>query len=439
MDLFKSLLQPTIVHLGKNTTYPISDEYFLNYNVMQIDWFANNSIVLENGFGILLLEDFDESNPYSASGNDAMDVMDDGVKNSNDTVLDVPRIYFKISDKFLTNNKFTTPNIINNFIISLLQLSDTEDIMNIASYVANGDSYNGESLVPGVDYFINETLARFLIEVELEIENENLIIDQNTKDLVDTIKRITLPNYLSGSAEIKYPWVQLTDDEMNNTDLEYYFDKNLLSTLDDEDAVRNFFVSFCQTILNYNEDKEIPVSDIENTIYKKVLEYFASNKYDEGLASIQLILGNTITTEKVNTISNCCSNNAIESCLDTYMNAMNEYLKLMLGNADFYWNWMMEETEDGKQPKTSLIKQLMYLINAFESLGLDLSLKPASKYSCTNGCHSNQSQVSINNYNILDKYKNVLSYVRDCKISSNINKIKLYGSQFGELLPKLQF
>jgi hypothetical protein len=439
MDLFKSLLQPTIVHLGKNTTYPVSDEYFLNYNVMQIDWFANNSIVLENGLGILLLEDYNESNPYSASGSDAMDIMDDGIKNTNDTVLDVPRIYFKISDKFLTNNKFLTPNIINNFIITLLQLSDTEDMMNIASFIANGDSYNGESLIPGVDYYINETFARFLIEIELEIENENFILDQEIKDIVNTIHEITLPNYLSGSAEIKYPWIQLTDDEINNTDLEYYFDKNLLSTLNDEDAVRNFFVSFCQTILDYNEDKEIPVSDIENTIYKKVLEYFASNKYDEGLASIQLILGNTIKTEKINTISNCCSNTAIESCLDTYMNAMNEYLKLMLGNADFYWNWMMEETEDGKQPKTSLIKQLMYLINAFESLGLDLSFKPASKYSCTNGCHSNQSQVSINNYNILDKYKNVLSYVRDCKISSNINKIKLYGSQFGELLPKLQF
>ena len=48
MDLFKSLLQPTIVHFGKNEKYQISDEYLLNYNVVQIDWFKNNSIVLED-------------------------------------------------------------------------------------------------------------------------------------------------------------------------------------------------------------------------------------------------------------------------------------------------------------------------------------------------------------------------------------------------------
>lgn len=439
MDLFKNLLQPTIVHFGKNTKYSISDEYLLNYNVMQIDWFANNSIVLENGFGILVLEEANENNPYSDSANDAMDIMDDGLKNSEDNILDVPRIYFKITEKYLNGNTFTTPNVINSFIVSLLQLSDTEDNLTIAKYISEGNEYDNQSLLPGVDYYINETFANYLIEVELGVENDNLIVDQETKTIVRTLRNITLPNYLTGSAELKYPWVKLTTEEESNTNLEYYFDKNLLNTLDDEDAVRNFFVSFCQTILNYNTDKEIPSSDIENTIYKKVLEYFASNKYDEGLASIQLILGNSVSVEKINTISNCCSNNVIESCTDTYMNAMNEYLKMMLGNADFYWEWMMEETEDGKQSKASLIKQLMYLINAFESLGLDLSFKTPTKYSCTNGCHSNQSQASINNYNILDKYKNVLSYVRNCTLSSNINKIKLYGSQFGELLPKLQF
>ena len=96
MDLFKNLIQPTIVHFGKNNTYQISDEYLLNYNVVQIDWFKNNSIVLENGFGILVLEDSDDLNPYSDSDNDAMDLMEDGVKDRDnlETVLDLPRINF---------------------------------------------------------------------------------------------------------------------------------------------------------------------------------------------------------------------------------------------------------------------------------------------------------------------------------------------------------
>jgi hypothetical protein len=100
---------------------------------------------------------------------------------------------------------------------------------------------------------------------------------------------------------------------------------------------------------------------------------------------------------------------------------------------------MMIENEDGnKEPNLVLIKQLMYLLNGFISLNLDLSFSKGSKYNCTNLCNKT-SQVSVNNYTVLEKYKNVLEYVRECKISSNVNKIKLYGGQFGELLPKLMF
>ena len=49
MDLFKNLFQPTIVHIGENTEYKISNKYCLNYNIVQIYWFQNNSIVLEDG------------------------------------------------------------------------------------------------------------------------------------------------------------------------------------------------------------------------------------------------------------------------------------------------------------------------------------------------------------------------------------------------------
>lgn len=442
MDLFKNLIQPTIVHFGKNNTYQISDEYLLNYNVVQIDWFKNNSIVLENGFGILVLEDSDILNPYSDSDNDAMDLMEDGVKDRDnlETVLDLPRIYFKLTDKFLTNNKFTTPNIINSFIISLLQLSDTDDDLTIAGYIAAGNEYENKILIPGVDYFINETFAAYLIEVELGIENDKLIVDPEVKQIVQTLRAITLPDYLTSSSQLKYPWVELSKEESTNTDLEYYFDKNLVSTLHDENALRNFMTSFCQTILNYNADKEILVSDITNTIYKKTLEYFANNKFDLALANLNLIMGTNVTTEVINTLSNCCKQNEQpDSCSSLYNSAMESWLKQLLSDTGFYWEWMMTETEEGKRvPNTILIKQLMYLLNGFISLNLDLSFSKGSKYTCTSNCHK-ESQVSLNNYNILEKYKNVLSYIRECKISSNVNKIKLYGGQFAELLPKLMF
>jgi hypothetical protein len=442
MDLFKNLLQPTIVHFGKNSTYQISDEYLLNYNVVQIDWFKNNSIVLEDGFGILVLEDADDLNPYSDSDNDAMDIMEDGIKDRDnlETVLDLPRIYFRLSDKFFENTSFTTPNVINSFIISLLQLSDTDDDLTIARYIATGNEYNDNTILPGVDYFINETLAAYLVEIELGVTNDKLIVDEEVKQIVKTLREITLPDYLTSSSQIKYPWVELTQDESTNTDLEYYFDKNLVSTLQDEDSVRHFMSSFCQTILNYNADKEIAVTDVTNTIYKKTLEFFANNKFDLALANLNLIMGTTVTTEVINTLSNCCKQNEkTDSCSALYISAMESWLKRLLSDTEFYWEWMMSETEDGQRiPNTMLVKQLMYLLNGFISLNLDLSFSKGSKYNCTNSCNKT-SQVSVNNYNILEKYKNVLGYVRDCKLSSNINKIKLYGGQFGELLPKLMF
>lgn len=442
MDLFKSLLQPTIVHFGKNEKYQISDEYLLNYNVVQIDWFKNNSIVLEDGFGILLLEDADDLNPFAASDSDAMDIMEDGIKDRDnlETVLDLPRIYFKITDKFLNDVNFITPNVINSFIITLLQLSDEHDNFSVPNYIAHGNTYNGETLVPGVDYFINETFATYLIEIELGVENDKLIIDEEVKQIVKTLREITLPDYLTSSSQIKYPWVELTQDESINTDLEYYFDKNLVSTLHDENALRNFMTSFCQTILNYNADKEIAVTDVTNTIYKKTLEFFANNKFDLALANLNLIMGTNVTTEVINTLSNCCKQNEHpDSCSSLYISAMESWLKRLLSDTEFYWEWMMTETEDGQRvPNTILIKQLMYLLNGLISLNLDLSFSAGSKYNCTNSCNKT-SQVSVNNYNVLEKYKNVLGYVRECKLSSNVNKIKLYGGQFGELLPKLMF
>ena len=53
------------------------------------------------------------------------------------------------------------------------------------------------------------------------------------------------------------------------------------------------------------------------------------------------------------------------------------------------------------------------------------------------------SPVSFNenecNYNILKNYKKIFDWVFNEEIDSNVNKIKIFGGQFAELLPKLQF
>ena len=184
MDLFKNLFQPTIVHIGENTEYKISNKYCLNYNIVQIDWFQNNSIVLEDGTGIILLETADINNPYSASSNDAYSLLDDGNVENNKTVLDIPRIYFPITEKFYNNGVVATPLTINSFIISLLQLSDKTSEESIVDLIVKGNIYDDnndstdDTLIPGEDYFINKTFADYLISHCLDIIDET-IVDPN--------------------------------------------------------------------------------------------------------------------------------------------------------------------------------------------------------------------------------------------------------------------
>ena len=61
----------------------------------------------------------------------------------------------------------------------------------------------------------------------------------------------------------------------------------------------------------------------------------------------------------------------------------------------------------------------------------------------TNKTHCGCSKLSTDNgncnYNILDNYIRVLNWIKECQIEEHTNQIKIYGEQFAELLPKLQF
>lgn len=437
MDLFKNLLQPTIVYFGEasNKTYPVKNTYMLNYNVMQIDWFKNNSIVLEGGYGILLLEQSDETNPYSSSAYDVKDLTDDGIINREDEeiVLDVPRIFFRINSKFYENNEFKTPNVINSFIISLLQLGNSEDI---APFIANGNYYDGKGLLPNEDYFINYTFANFLKEYILGVEDEKLIIDEEIQELVDKINAITLPNYLTTDAQIQVPWSELPKEEQNTTDIEYFYDRNTYNhDLTIENDINDFYKLFCSTILNYS-NIEIDSTDLKNLRYRLALEYFANGKSDAVSQGLSLMLGNTVTAESY--VTTCQYHGSDDSCVSVYNKAMEQYLIDMLGDAEFYYDWLYNYNEDGsKSPDILGFKKLIYLINALLTSPVDLSLGGNTLFKCGLTNYANNKNTS--NFDIISKYKNVLEYGRECKLNSNINKIKVFGNQFGELLPKLQF
>ena len=436
MDLFKNLFQPTIVHIGENTEYKLSNIYCLNYNVVQIDWFQNNSIVLEDGTGIVLLETADINNPYSDSANDVNALLDDGIVENNKTVLDIPRIYFPITEKFYNNGVLGTPITINSFIISLLQLSDKESKESIADLVINGNI--DDALVPGEDYFINKTFADYLISYCLDIEDESLV-DPNSDigQKISKIRSIQLPNYLKENADINEPWVVLSEDEQSNTDLLHYMTLNKYEKYGvTDDTLKEFYVSFVNGILNFNISK--PILNTKDALYKVVLDYFSASQNDETINKIDLVLGSTYSGQQVNTASSYCnckgSSNAsmTDSCATLYANAMLEHLKMMLADPEFYCSWMF----DDDNVKDDLIEYLKYLILRLKDKGFTL-LTNTNRFNCP--CPTTTGANDEKNYKILDNYIKVLDFIHQCNVRPNINKIKQWGSQFGELLPKLYF
>ena len=445
MDLFKNLFQPTIVHIGENAEYKISNKYCLNYNIVQIDWFQNNSIVLEDGTGIILLETADINNPYSASSNDAYSLLDDGNVENNKTVLDIPRIYFPITEKFYNNNgEVTTPLIINSFIISLLQLSDKASEESIVDLIVKGNIYDDnndstdDTLIPGEDYFINKTFADYLISHCLDIIDET-IVDPNSEDgkKISIIRSIELPNYLKDNGIISEPWVELSEDEQSNTDLSYYMTLNKYEEYGvTDDTLKKFYVSFVNGILKFNIDKQILTP--KDALYKAVLDYFSAGQNDETINKINLVLGSTYSVQQINTASSYCnckgsSNGSMtDSCSTLYSNAMLEHLKMMLADPEFYCSWMF----DDDNVKDDLIEYLKYLILRLKDKGFTL-LTNTSGFNCP--CPAADALNDEKNYKILDNYIKVLDFIHQCNIRPNINKIKQWGSQFGELLPKLYF
>lgn len=439
MDLFKNRIQPTIIHLGENDNLKVSNKYFLNYNVVQIDWFKNNSVVLEDGEGIVLLESSDLDNPLTAANNDIGFALNDP-QDPDRSVLDIPRLYFLINDNFIESNEFETPDAINSLIISLLQLSDSESINNLNSLLIAGNTYEGKTILPGVDYFVNKTFADYLINIDLGIDDEDMLVEgTDLYEKVKAIRGMELPNYINDSSEIQLPWVELSEQSQSNIDFEFYYYLNIANDFDITDEnVRNFYPTFCRLILDFNSEKVF--TDVENTIYKQVLTYFANSKTDATLQGLNLILGSKYVNDSVKTTSSlyssackCSANSAsgVSTCSSIYQDSMLEYLKQMLGSDTFYYDWFFTNEEVNQ----TLIRCLKLLINKFKEAGFDLSFESYSPCKCKN----QNNEKSTANYNIIDKYYTVLSIVSACEIPYNVNKIKVYGSQFGELLPKLQF
>lgn len=184
-----------------------------------------------------------------------------------------------------------------------------------------------------------------------------------------------------------------------------------------------------------------------NDIYKRVLIYFRDGQVDSTSIGIGTLL-NSITTNQlgypVNTNTCGCNytnNNTTTtdnaSCYDNYHASMLAYLKQMLGDANFYRDWMFTKLSDDECiVNTDLVDTLIKFIETFLDADYNLSGE-TTKGNC--GCPTVDVDKNACNKATIQNYLKVLEWVKNDEIDANANKIKVYGSQFGELLPYLIF
>lgn len=286
----------------------------------------------------------------------------------------------------------------------------------------------------GENCFINETGRKILEEsIGYAVEDD-----------------IVLYDYLTPMGTMSEAFEELDGFEANYTNVEYYGKKNnLLNMKIPVEDVENFYSTFCKIILDNTAIDEDTAMSITNQIYKIVLNFFKSFKYDETMASLSLVLNTPYTTsDKVNTCGcTSCGSSATNStvndpsvskpCTTIYAEAMEEYLKKMLGDAQFYADWMYAAAGDYDKTPTVTPQMLLDLIDALLEMEPMINRSARSSLAC--GCSKIDTSLTDDMLETLNNYKKVLGWVRDCKIEENVNKIKVYGEEFGKILPTLQF
>ena len=421
MNTFYTHIQPNIIKFSDNEELPESlrCHFAINYNVWGIDYFYENYLLQESDDGAYLLLNEDRFNfllEDSLSGQD---------------IIDIPRLYILITEEFMNDS-----SLFQEFIIEAAKNSNVY-----------GNGIPG--FRPGKQYYLNTTLFNYLA-------NNNLIelTDPDTTDNTENeayedynIMNNRLPNYLDEYGYITKYFVDLCDEPIKDyTNLTYFNKKNsLLDNTYTEDQLKSFYSSFCNLILEYTEiEKNIDIMNKQkNQKYDLVLRYFANSQVDNASIALNLILNsnyNTITT--TNNLNCGCQNNSNttlqQPCSSLYSQAMTLYLKEMFGDPEFYEDWFGIIFGEGERISNDvLIENLKIFIKEFIELDYNLDFASNKTYQCE--C----DQMTLNNssyeYKKLNNYLTLLDWINNNQIDMNQNKIKVYGSDFGELLPKLQF
>lgn len=333
------------------------------------------------------------------------------------------------------------------------------------------------------DYWINEGVENFILSSnkvlpnqtnrELIINTKNLWSDHNKSVEEPTVTNYNIEEQSNSSEETQFITTDKIQSLLQNDNIivlpsywlnqqvnDLCFDivpveelynilqhKNeILSYEFSEDELNNFYSTFCNLILNGTEYQDRTL--LIDQIYDNVLNYYSNFQIDTASVKIALMLNSLYSVKDKSTTSCGCTNSIIgagnndalcaTSCADYYKSSMQEYLKTMLGDVNFYKNWMFIQTDITKEVNDVLVNKLITLIQELIKLDYNLDFnKKTSSMSCD--CPVVDNSASECNYKILNNYLLLLNWVKNNEIDENTNKIKIYGEQFGALLPNLQF
>ena len=351
----------------------------------------------------------------------------------------------------LINDKIFAENNDIQIFLHSLQNSNIDEISNILAEGIEGQFEIGK------DYFLTFSLWEYLMTFDNDAKIKllrNNVNDYRVNDYFDS-------QYNKINTDIY--------SDIDDTDLHYFYFLNKLQDFNfSEDQLKNFVSTFCGIILD--ETTFTNIVDTKNLIYKQVLEYYRNNGNDNTSTILDLVFNNTLLNTSTSSSSTCCnnlqSNNTLSSnsnslnlistlgstntttnisCVDVYKQAMQIFLKKMLGDYQFYCDWFYISGENSKLtiPNMVLIDKLKKLFEEFKDLNYALYFNDSeySKCGCKNSSSLNSKIQSISdaNYNILDNYYNILLYAEDCIINENKNKVKVYGENFADLFPYLYF
>ena len=372
-----------------------------------------------------------------------------------DNILD---LYFVMSNKLKNDD-------IDYFILGLYSIDNEEDLK---EYLYSNDY----DITIGNDFFVDASI--FI-------------------DLGDEVK---VNEYILSDIVISHDYTPISNDIRL---INYYIYKNNKEEIDEE-SLLNLNQTFMKIILN-NTNIDMSSFDPINTLYKYVIEYYANGGIDNATVLMNSIFNTTLPTTSLSTSCGCpqqssCVNSSSSAtistgtetisldnatCLDKYKAAMYQWLIKMLSDDQFYCCWMIDEDEDGLEiPNDTLIDQLIDLLTALLKSGWDLSNLGSTTSGC--GCHTFNKRSSrhwdyVNNlkygpdsssnsggtndtgsgtdncsdlygnsgaagcsyYSIIENYIKVLNWVKNNEIDENKNKIYIYGKQFAEIFPLLNF